>query len=54
MYCFAPILEVAKVFEMTPFFSNIWTKKKWLHMHCYFDIDSFDKSAAWKTEQQNQ
>ena len=31
MYCFAPILEVAEVFEMTPFFSNIWTKKMTAH-----------------------
>ena len=52
MYCFAPILEVAEVFEMTPFFPTSGQKND---CTCsYFDIDRFDESAAWKTEQQNQ
>ena len=47
MYCLAPILEVAEVFEMTPFFPTSGQKKN--DCTCsYFDIDTLIKAQLEK------
>ena len=53
MYCFAPILEVAEVFEMTPFFPTSGQKKMTAHA-VISTLIALIKEQLEKTEQQNQ